>query len=387
MPGYQIASSSTLTESPRSYAAVILGGGPAGLYLAYRLMALGRLSGPVALVERQAYCGGLARSFEIDGLWFDLGSHRLHPSINPQILADIKSQLGDDLLLRPRNGRICIADRMVKFPLRIGDLTRRLPGWIVAGIIRDLLMKPVTRRSVDGTFETELLASIGPTLCHNFYFPYARKLWGLEPNQIDAIQAHKRVAANSVVKILRKITHSVIGRRLPGQIFYYPRYGFGQLVQALERQVIAMGVEIFTGQTVVAMRPVQKMGWEIVSSVFGGGELRFRAPAVFSTIPAPSLVRLQGDRAPPELQSAAAGLQYRGMIFAYFILAQDRFTPFDAHYFPGENVKFSRLSEPRNYTDRDQPTNLTGLCAEIPLQSGRRYMEHGGGRTPRPGNT
>jgi hypothetical protein len=34
-------------------------------------------------------------------------------------------------------------------------------------------MKPFTRRSLDGTFESELLARIGPTLCHSFYFPYA----------------------------------------------------------------------------------------------------------------------------------------------------------------------------------------------------------------------
>ena len=96
-----------MTESHRTVSAVILGG-PAGLYLAYRLITLGRIKGRVVVLERQPYCGGLARSFETQGLWFDLGSHRLHPSIHPQILADIKFQLGDDLLLRPRNGRISL---------------------------------------------------------------------------------------------------------------------------------------------------------------------------------------------------------------------------------------------------------------------------------------
>ena len=359
-----------MTASPRAFSAVILGGGPAGLYLAYRLIALGRLSGPVAVVERQTYCGGLARSFEVDGLWFDIGSHRLHPSINTQILADIKSQLGEELLLRPRNGRICIADRMVKFPLRLGDLACRLPARIVAGIIGDLLNKSGRGHALDRTFESELLASIGPTLCHSFYFPYARKLWGLEPNEIDVIQAHKRVSANSIAKILRKITDSFVGRRRPGQIFYYPRFGFGQIVQALERQLTNKGAEIFLGHKVVAIQAAKKMGWEIVSSTAEGDELRLRSATVFSTIPAPALVRLQGDYAPPEIQSAAASLKYRGMVFAYFILAQDRFTPFDAHYFPGENVILSRLSEPRNYTDRDEPVNLTGLCAEIPCSPG-----------------
>ena len=39
---------------------------------------------------------------------------------------------------------------------------------------------------------------LGPTICREFYFPYARKIWGLEPEQIAAIQAHKRVSAGSI---------------------------------------------------------------------------------------------------------------------------------------------------------------------------------------------
>src|SRR5262249_50456327 len=146
-----------MSESCRRFSAVILGGGPAGLYLAYRLTILGRIKGQVAVIERQPWCGGLARSFEARGVLFDIRSHRLHPSINPQILADIKSQLGDDLLSRRRNGRICIADRMIKFPLRIEDVVRSLPTQTVAGIIRDLALKPFARHLLDGTFESELL--------------------------------------------------------------------------------------------------------------------------------------------------------------------------------------------------------------------------------------
>ena len=35
-----------------------------------------------------------------------------------------------------------------------------------------------------------------------------------------------------------------------------------------------------------------------------------------------------------------------------------------------EDVIFSRVSEPRNYSDWNHPTNLTGLCAEIPCSPG-----------------
>jgi protoporphyrinogen oxidase len=75
------------------YGAIILGAGPAGLYLAVRLLRLESIAGPVLLVEREQQIGGLARSFVHNGLTFDLGSHRLHPSIRPEILADIRGCL------------------------------------------------------------------------------------------------------------------------------------------------------------------------------------------------------------------------------------------------------------------------------------------------------
>ena len=42
-----------------------------------------------------------------------LGSHRLHPSIEPRLLAALMELLGDDLQTRPRNGRLRLGDRWV----------------------------------------------------------------------------------------------------------------------------------------------------------------------------------------------------------------------------------------------------------------------------------
>jgi protoporphyrinogen oxidase len=54
------------------------------------------------------------------------------------------------------------------------------------------------------------------------------------------------------------------------------------------------------------------------------------------------------------------------MLLIYLVLDQDRFTEFDAHYFPGETVKLTRLSEPKNYANLDEPRGRTVLCAELP---------------------
>ena len=79
------------------------------------------------VLERASAPGGLAASFEVAGVRVDHGSHRLHRSCPPEILDELRAELGDDLQLRRRNGRIRLGGRWVAFPPSIGDLARRLP--------------------------------------------------------------------------------------------------------------------------------------------------------------------------------------------------------------------------------------------------------------------
>ena len=58
------------------------------------------------------------------------------------------------------------------------------------------------------------------------------------------------------------------------------------------------------------------------------------------------------------------------MVLLYLELGARSYTPFDAHYFPGPETVFSRLSEPRNYSMAETPADRTGLCLEIPCTMG-----------------
>ncbi|MGD2112834.1 MAG: FAD-dependent oxidoreductase, partial [Gammaproteobacteria bacterium] len=87
---------------------------------------------------------------------------------------------------------------------------------------------------------------------------------------------------------------------------------------------------------------------------------------VYSTIPVTLLTRLLDTPVPPDVQAASEALRFRSMVLVYLLLAQDRFTEFDAHYFPGEEFPFTRISETKNYSDRSAPQGRTSLCAEIP---------------------
>ena len=42
----------------------------------------------------------MASSIEVDGVRVDIGSHRLHPSTAPDLLAEVQDLLGEDLQVR-----------------------------------------------------------------------------------------------------------------------------------------------------------------------------------------------------------------------------------------------------------------------------------------------
>lgn len=334
---------------------VILGAGPAGLGAAFKAAQAGY---SVQVIERAGRVGGAAGSFEIGGMRVDVGSHRLHPSIDERILEDIAGLLGPDLQKRSRNGRIRLMDRWIAFPLRSKDLVKHMPRSFVAGAIKDALTSPLRRPRAE-TFEEVLRAGLGPTICERFYFPYARKIWGLEPSELSAEQARRRVTADSPLKIASRVLRgSGSGGERGSSYFWYPKRGYGQISEALADGATREGADILLGTTATSVRQVGD-GVEIETD---SGSLQ--ASKLFSTIPVTVLARLLDP--PADVKEAASRLVSRAMLLVYLVLEVDRYTDFDAHYLPEATTPVTRISEPKNYREGDDPCGRTVLCAEIP---------------------
>jgi len=348
---------------------VILGSGPAGLGAAYQLTRLDIASATV--LEQRDTVGGNAGSFQLDGLWADYGSHRLHPACDPEILRDLRALLGDDLRDRPRHGRICLRGRWIHFPLKPVDLLLHLPRGFALSVTADLLGKLLPRRnSAPETFASVLERSLGSTICHDFYFPYASKLWGLPPEELSVTQARRRVSTNSLAKMFRKIASAIPGLKPAGAgRFFYPRCGYGQISQRLYEASRAAGAEFLFGALVTA---IEQEGNRVTGVRYerGGEEQHIPTAYVWSTLPITLLARSVRPQAPAEVLQAASSVSFRGMILIYLVLEQDHFTEYDAHYFPEKLIPISRLSEPKNYSGASEPLGRTVLCAELPTDPG-----------------
>lgn len=346
---------------------VILGGGPAGLAAAYKLAQRGWRD--VTVLERGSRVGGNAGSFVIDGIPVDFGSHRLHPTCPPAVMADIRALLGDDLMARPRHGRIRLRGRWVHFPLKPFDLVTRLPPSFIAGVLADIVRKRFTSTSAEPSFASILEQGLGRTICRDFYFPYAEKIWGLPPAALDPEQAKRRVSSGSIGKMVRRVLGAVPGFRRPGTgRFFYPRHGYGQISDAFHAAASSAGARVLLNASVTAVHaPEDRVSHVEMES---GGERRvLPATHVLSTIPLTVLARLvRSTRAEPPL-AAAASLKQRAMVLVYLTLAADQFTEFDAHYFPETAIRITRLSEPKNYSLTTRP-GRTVICAELPCELG-----------------
>jgi protoporphyrinogen oxidase len=364
----------SVRTAPQEGRFFVLGAGPAGIATAFTLTRAGRKN--VAVIERAGVAGGNAASFLMDGIWCDYGSHRFHPAADPAVLADVKDLLGDDLLLQPRHGRIRLGGRWIHFPLKPLDALLHLPKKFGFSLVFDSLAKPFRRSGQAGerTFSTVLYEGLGPTISESFYFPYVRKLWGLEPDNLSVTLAERRISSGSVGKIVRKML-----RTLPGYPkdettgrFFYPKRGFGQIAETMRKRAEAAGAEFLLNHDITR---IERDGDRIVALhvAHDGETVRHDTDQVLSTIPLTALCRLIDPPPPPEVVEAARRIRFRGMILIYLVLDTDRFTEYDAHYFPELSIPISRMSEPKNYSSATSPKGRTILCAELPCDPGEEW--------------
>lgn len=352
---------------------LILGSGPAGAGAAWK--AAQTKKADVRLVEREEFMGGNAGSFAWNGHVLDFGSHRLHPASDPGILSDVRGFLGDDLLDRPRHGRIRLLGRWIHFPLKPADLLLHLPPTFALGSLFDAVKKviPASHNGAE-SFASVLRRGLGPTICSHFYFPYAQKIWGRDPEALSAIQARRRVGASGFGKLVKKVLNQVPGLKKKGSgRFFYPRGGFGAITTAYAEAAKKDGAEILAGWTAKSL--VSPAGdatpWK-VTVTRGKDEKVLEADHLWSTLPVTLIAKMIDPAAPKEIAAAAASLSYRAMVLVYLELDVDQFTEFDAHYFPGKDIVMTRMSEPKNYAVRTEPRGKTVLCAEVPCDVGDR---------------
>jgi protoporphyrinogen oxidase len=173
--------------------------------------------------------------------------------------------------------------------------------------------------------------------------------------------------------MLGKVLSAVpgLGRSGSGR-FFYPQHGYGQISEAYANAATTAGADIRLN---VRVESVIGEGGFKVGYAQDGEVKNVEADLVWSTIPLTRLAQCLRPNPPGAMLQAAERLDFRAMILIYLVVEQPQFSPFDAHYFPETHIPISRMSEPKNYAGRAEPTDLTVLCAELPCAAGDGYWQ------------
>jgi len=210
----------------------VVGGGPSGLTVAYKLLQKGQ---KVVLIERDPRIGGLCKSYQYGGHIFDIGPKRFHTE-DPIVMDFIDHVVQEHVLRIDRSTKVYFTGKYFEWPLQSKDFWK-LPIGMSWKCLLDLLQKRTFQN--EDSFHEYISFQYGETLYQNFFAPYTQKFLRWEPEDLHSNWAttginrtiiDKRVKANSLFDIIKAMT-------LPQKVetkFLYPRTGgFGNFFEVL----------------------------------------------------------------------------------------------------------------------------------------------------------
>ena len=322
-------------DAPRT---AVLGAGPAGLTAAYVLASRGHRP---TVFEADDVVGGLARTVERDGFRFDLGGHRFFTKLDivEQLWDDV---LGDELLTRPRLSRIYFGGRYYAYPLKLGDVVRRL-GVIESG---RCALSYLTRRQPSRppeTFEEWVTDRFGPRLYDAFFRSYTEKVWGIPGSEVRAEWAAQRIKNFSLWQAVLDVLH--LRRQHVTTLieeFKYPRLGPGQMWEAFAEAVQDAEGDVRLRHRAVSL---QHAGGRVRTVVFEtpSGFVEEPVPALISTIPLNELVLALDPALPEAAVAAARRLRYRNLVVVALMLADAEPFPDNWIYLHDPGVRAGRV--------------------------------------------
>jgi protoporphyrinogen oxidase len=323
---------------------IVLGGGPAGLTAGYLLGKAGR---DVVVLEAEDQVGGLAKTVEVDGYRFDLGGHRFFTkSIEVDTLWH--EVLGEEFLLRPRMSRIYWNKKYLDYPLRGGDVIKKLGPIELTRCTVSYLRAALKRGKVDASLEDWVTNRFGKRLYELFFKSYNEKVWGVPPSEIRAEWAAQRIKGLSFFSAAKAAFVGNKGNKVKSLIseFNYPRFGPGQMWDAMTAAIEEQGGDVRLDTPVERIEIRDGRIVEIVTD-----DETIQTPGeVISSLPLRNVVEMANPPAPQAVIDAARGLRYRDFLTVALVVDGEDLFPDNWIYIHEPGVRVGRIQNFRSWS-------------------------------------
>jgi len=348
-------------EHPNRHA-VVVGAGPAGLTAAWELA---QKNVPVTVLEKATLPGGIARTEQYKGYYFDIGGHRFFTKI--AAVNHLWHQwMGSQFMTRPRKSRIFYNGRFFDYPLRPFNALRGLGLWESIRIVASYIQARLFPYPQENNFEEWVSNRFGRRLYNLFFKTYTEKVWGIPCTEIKAEWAAQRIKGLSLFSAVKNALTPANGEVIKTLIdqFEYPQQGPGQMWQRVTELLRAQG---HTVQMNANAQKIEHHNWHVTSVLYGNNQTETPLPTtdVISSMPLPELIFKLDPPAPANVIAAAKQLTYRDFLTVVLILNQPHLFSDNWIYIHSPQVQVGRIQNFKNWSPHMVPDpQMTSLGLE-----------------------
>jgi protoporphyrinogen oxidase len=335
---------------------VIVGAGMAGLGTACALQELSR-EHTITLLEKENRPGGLCRTIEKDGFFFDQTGHLLHCQ-KDLFKKLVHQKIPDGLTEHKRNSFVYSHNIYTRYPFQAN--LYGLPPEVVTECLHGYCEAVYRSQEMSiRSFEDWILANFGSGIARHFMFPFNTNLYKRHPSELSPDCAGRFIPKPDLLQVIRGAVSDNADEKLGyNATFLYPeRGGIETLIMALSKDVGGLQ----TNQEVCVIDLEQK---KALTST--GGEFDFEF--LVSTAPLPTLIKMIKG-IPRRVLDASESLEHVSVL--NINLGIKGVIP-EKHwiYIPEDRFIFYRVGFANNFSEHMAPPGCSSIYTEISYRPG-----------------
>jgi protoporphyrinogen oxidase len=336
----------TTEHPPAERKVIIIGGGPSGLTAAYELTK--RNIRPIVF-EKLDKVGGIARTENFKGFYFDMGGHRFFTK-SQEVNRFWHEVMGDDFLKRPRLSRIYYNRKFFNYPLKPFNALKGLGLWQSVMVGFSYLRWQLFPYKEEDTFEQWVTNRFGKQLFNTFFKSYTEKVWGIPTSELSAEWAAQRIKDLDLKSAVLSMFINP-GNKITTLIeeFHYPRRGPGMMWNEVKSRVEERQGEVHLNSNVCG---IKREGKRIVGVIVtrNGREQLVDGTDFISSMPVTDFIKKLDPPPPQKVLEAADHLSYRDFLTVCLILEKKQLFNDNWIYVHDPEVIVGRIQNFKNWS-------------------------------------
>ena len=353
---------------------IIIGGGISGLSAAWKLSEHGYKT---QIIELDKQIGGLAKSIKIKDYILDIGPHSFFTEdkeVYEKIVGLFEGEKSAIPFLK-RTVKMYFRGKYVDYPLSVKSVLFQMG--ITSSILSTLSFiksyignfnKKNELKKKELTVEEWAIENFGKYLFLNFFKPYTEQFWKIKTNELShrVIPASKKMDFANTLKHLLIKKYLEISRREPGNLSlvereslptYYPKKGFGEIANKIEKKILENNGEIFTNCI------AEKIYFDQNLIKVKTNKNDFFGDYLISTIPLNNLIKKLNPIPPSSVIECSQKLEYLCLVLVYIFTKKKNVLNCQYCYFV--NKPYNRITEMNNFSEETSPKDENLLAVEI----------------------